>query len=770
MPLIINSTTNLNKLKFTSSGGDRWDQGKSGQPYIIKPIPGVDDTFQQQLDGQPLPKSGVDFLLRGGLLSVDAALNDVSRVTQMLFDTKSPNGFEFIAKQNVLSRQSVKTEASFGIGYGGGGVNQGVYTPLNTILQTGAAPLATGKFNLFGVNPSTDISPLSGPLGDERSNNGGVNSYFDTINTQNIIQDGSWVFNNRLVLLNQGISFGTEETTVGGNITLNPDNAGVNILNYSGGPGSTLLFGKTNIRFSDQRTGFKNFKLPLGIDGGPSFINPTGPNNYGIFGNVYNPTIEASITGVTNVSNPPSTVVKANLFHVGATRTFLDNFSSFNNNPVFGLKLPTAEFFEGLSLFAGGKDFNSGFEYGNMAEGGLYTFNNNVYKGSGSLVENTSNRFITQEYGTEVLNQEQLYTASVNNVGARQQLNPSDFRNVKRNNDKFNKNPLQSPVSSILSLAPNYVTQNANQLFNQGDPGKSNPTVNIKGEAGLGAKNVWNYAFSPSGSMAKTALDKINALAMYTSSSVNTLGATNDSCQFNIAVINNKDQGATNIYIHFRAFLDSFSDSYGANWNEVQYVGRAEKLYNYAGFNRDISMDFTVYAQSKAELIPMYKKLNYLASTLAPDYSEAGYMRGNIVKMTVGGYLFDQPGIIKSLNYTIPMESTWEIAINNTDGKADSSVKQLPHMIKVTGLTFTPIHKFIPALANTNDGISATVGTTGILDPKEKYIALANNNATNNYQDIYENNFAAVSTEDSETENFGPQITKNNPNLKLPTP
>ena len=109
---------------------------------------------------------------------------------------------------------------------------------------------------------------------------------------------------------------------------------------------------------------------------------------------------------------------------------------------------------------------------------------------------------------------------------------------------------------------------------------------------------------------------------MYTGSAVNAELATNDFCDFNIAVINNNDQGATNTYLHFRAFIDEFSDSYNASWGDIQYVGRAEKLHNYQGFSRDISIGFTVYAQSKAELIPMYKKLNYLASTLAPDYSE----------------------------------------------------------------------------------------------------------------------------------------------------
>ena len=123
-------------------------------------------------------------------------------------------------------------------------------------------------------------------------------------------------------------------------------------------------------------------------------------------------------------------------------------------------------------------------------------------------------------------------------------------------------------------------------------------------------------------------------------------------------------------------------------------------------------MTFTVYAQSKAELIPMYKKLNYLASTLAPDYTSAGFMRGNLVRLTMGGYLYEQPGFITALTYDIPTESTWEIALDQ-DGKSDKSVKELPHMINVT-LSFTPIHTFLPQKPNVAN------------NPDERYIALAN--------------------------------------------
>ena len=49
-------------------------------------------------------------------------------------------------------------------------------------------------------------------------------------------------------------------------------------------------------------------------------------------------------------------------------------------------------------------------------------------------------------------------------------------------------------------------------------------------------------------------------------------------------------------------------------------MGRAENFHNYEGFDRSISMNWTVPAQSKNELMIMHQKLNYLASNLAPDY------------------------------------------------------------------------------------------------------------------------------------------------------
>ena len=147
MPLI-DLKTNLKSIKFgIGTASDRPGGGYSNQPYIIKDIPPDSSDASNVFN-----TGGPDSLLRGGLMAPIKSVNDVSRLTQMFFDLKSPNGLLFTAKQNVLSRSSVKTEASIGPGTAGGTVNQGVYLPSSTILQAGVGFTGT-HLNLLGLNP-----------------------------------------------------------------------------------------------------------------------------------------------------------------------------------------------------------------------------------------------------------------------------------------------------------------------------------------------------------------------------------------------------------------------------------------------------------------------------------------------------------------------------------------------------------------------------------------------------------------------------------------
>ena len=97
-----------------------------------------------------------------------------------------------------------------------------------------------------------------------------------------------------------------------------------------------------------------------------------------------------------------------------------------------------------------------------------------------------------------------------------------------------------------------------------------------------------------------------------------------------------------------------------------------------------------------------YRKVNTLLSTTAPTYSAAGFMRGTLVKLTIGDYVKDLPGFVTNMSSTVSTNVTWEIA-RNADGTRDDSKLILPHVINLT-VGFRPIHLFNPETSTISGG------------------------------------------------------------------
>lgn len=146
----------------------------------------------------------------------------------------------------------------------------------------------------------------------------------------------------------------------------------------------------------------------------------------------------------------------------------------------------------------------------------------------------------------------------------------------------------------------------------------------------------------------------------------------------------------TGNFLYFRAFLNSFNDNYSGNWTGTKYVGRGEELYNYEGFARDISFDFKIAAFSKADIEPLYKKLNLLAGSTAPTYGTGQFMKGTLTKVTIGDYLKQTPGFISSIGLSWDSNTPWEL----------EGDKRLPHVLDIN-VSFTPIHDFVPTAEST---------------------------------------------------------------------
>lgn len=169
---------------------------------------------------------------------------------------------------------------------------------------------------------------------------------------------------------------------------------------------------------------------------------------------------------------------------------------------------------------------------------------------------------------------------------------------------------------------------------------------------------------------------------------------TTDIIKFAFECLDNTNS-TSDVALVFRAFLEGqISDSNTAEYNTFKYLGRGETFRTYQGFDRSIGFTFKMFAQSRQEMLPMYKKLNQLISQVYPDYSpEYNLMRGNVVRLTIGDYLYRVPGFLDNVNVTIDNSNTpWEIVLNEYD---DSDVRQLPHMVTVQ-CSFKPIMDILP--------------------------------------------------------------------------
>ena len=523
---LIDLKTNLKSLRY---GNDQRGGGSSNQPYITTPIP----------DG--FAPTAPDFLLRNGYLNNVSSTQDVSRLTKLFTDTKSPNGIQFITKQQLLERQSVEIP---------GGFNR-IYNPLGTLAQAGLVSIG-GHFNKQGFD-----------FAQRGYFNGGTNGYYKfTLQSDFTNINGDGGEENRLVLLYKIKQSGNAKSGdfISGdnfyNITSNPNY----LFSYSGGPGSILGVGNTNIRII-----------------GDGYGNPSERTNTYIISNGanYNQTY---VFDSELIGTPPRVT------SIGNRRILLNKITDYRqtiNNNFNDDVIPSTNYSE----------FNRDFTYN-------FIDDNNTQR----LNPNTS-------YSTNVIT-------------------------------------LLPPTTRKLNVSTNGISKGVSE-FEQ-----------------------------------------------------------SDIIKFFIEVIdNNSNDINNNVFLFFRAYLESLNDSFKADWQAYKYVGRAENFYKYGGFSRDFSLSFKVVAESRLEMIPIYQKLNYLASLTTPDYSGIGLMRGNFIKLTIGDYLDNVPCIIQNIGLKPIFEAGWDIN-RSIDGsilnKEDEIVGnpytgQLPKAIDVD-MSIIPLHTFTPQL------------------------------------------------------------------------
>jgi len=217
----------------------------------------------------------------------------------------------------------------------------------------------------------------------------------------------------------------------------------------------------------------------------------------------------------------------------------------------------------------------------------------------------------------------------------------------------------------------------------------SNRLINKETRVGLGNQGKINRNRTSYTTSDPEAVDKLNKLDV-SKKPLNGITENRDLIQLEFQVMTPEDT----YYLAFRAFLDTFDDSFTGSWNTNKYLGRADSFYTYSGFERSINIGFKIAAATKEEMKPLYRKAATLASVTAPSYGDNGrFMRGSLAKVTVGDYIYEQPGIIESVQYTWQKDYPWEISFQNPEQK--DNVQILPHVLDVS-ISFKVIHDFLP--------------------------------------------------------------------------
>jgi len=325
----------------------------------------------------------------------------------------------------------------------------------------------------------------------------------------------------------------------------------------------------------------------------------------------------------------------------------------------------------------------------------------------------------------------------------------------------------QMETTKGTSKAHPVVQDFRNKLANRGHnpevPSTNYNDYSIENRLNVGKPGVQDFRLIYNDTSKQSAVDVLNALNPFYFNP-NTQDPwtakpdeTKDMIKFGFECLSNDNQqtpdntSSQSAALIFRAFLEgNIQDSNRAEYSTFKYLGRGETFRTYQGFDRSISFTFKIFIQTRQEMAPLYRKLNQLISQVYPDYSQKyGLMRGSVVRLTIGDYIYRTPGFLENVDVTIDNKNTpWEILLNEFN---ENDVRQLPHFVTVS-CSFRPImdilprrqtflNPFVPLIANKdnylneNPPVNVNVGgnagsQTGANDPSSNQTVNPNQNVS----------------------------------------
>jgi hypothetical protein len=342
----------------------------------------------------------------------------------------------------------------------------------------------------------------------------------------------------------------------------------------------------------------------------------------------------------------------------------------------------------------------------------------------------------------------------------------SSYKNIKKDDTSFNdfrKNILtdiapNTQASNILGTTnTDYQLDNRETLFGEGKYGSPDIDKSISGAE--------NYLYSASqfyNDTDKSTRQLLSNDNNFNGDRINALD-TGHIQKTNIADTPNQLMFDQNVYgagkrdyirfyfgdayigkavFAFRASITGLQDSFNPQWNSIDIMGRPDKAYQMSGFERRVNFSFTVAAMSRAEMIPMWRKLNYLASYTMPeiDQNTRRYV-GPLMRITIGDLYYQTPCILTSLDYRVPDNAPWDIALDSEDVTKNT--------LKKSGVTINSNEaKQLPTIIDVNVGLNMIMEWRPVLFGRSYSLSRHGSDKTNYGQWLGDSIMLGTSTAD----------------------
>lgn len=698
-----------NKYKLEK---ESFNIGTNRQPYIVRGI-----QREGEVENQRWGIFGTTFdegLVRGGAVTAaDRALNDGLRLLN--FSTSWPRGILFIAKQVGLQLMNPVTDVD-PINFITSGFPL-VYTHPSTLFYNPVTSLGSAVTSVIGMRmPRHGLLPTSiflnkyerATINREGKANLSSPDYkaFENLPTAGVLDRDPGGYNRLIGLMKELLPKTFEPTAIiGPRVPLENKNVIQRLTTFFGGPKSFLGIGGTSYTLSGHPYLTKYTTSPdLYQDRNPkygdfmkreTYFAAAGQKRYQDLMKDPNKSLLGALfylltppgSTTKKPSTAPDTIDSLDVHIQSQVKTMINRMNTFS--PKYPLESYRAKAIKR-------SDTPLVYENQKMADGGQ--------KDDGTFIK---------RYRT--LNYDKLRKTDNRFNDFRLDLN-TDAKDLGSENSAtfprfFNTNP------QVMK----YKTDNLTDKYGFGEHGKPGSDrwvpfrTHIRYEKGTDGSNV-PVNKNPNG--AKFRGDRINIIdykringnlnknKVYEKDLTGDLKGKDDLIEFyfsSLDVTGNKNSPAKAIV--FRATFDSISDSHNPSWNAVKYMGRADPLYIYQGYEREISFGFTVHIGSRDEMKASWRKLNYLASWTAPEYTKAGYIKGPMIRLNIGHLYRKMPGYISSLQYTFDnTNGYWETAglmedtnLTNAQVVAESTpgVLQLPKLVQVS-ISFVPVGVYRP--------------------------------------------------------------------------